>query len=196
LFDDLSASFVYGDSKHRAEDEVRAAVAQGLDAVMVNPAVVIGAGDHHLISGSLLIEMNRGWLPGIPPGGVCMVDVDAVVQGHLAAAERGRAGERYILGGENLSDRQVAETIADVLGKRAPVLTLPRWSLNPIAAAFDAFNRVSPWPPVVSGEQIRLMGYDIYYDSSKAVRELGYSILPFRGAVAKALRWYKEHGYL
>src|SRR5512145_914920 len=113
-FDSLSASFAYADSKHRAEALVRAAVEQGLQAVIVNPATVIGPGDHYLISGSIIVEQVHGHLPVVPPGGMCVVDVDAVVQGHLAAAAQGRPGERYILGGENLSYRQIAATIADV----------------------------------------------------------------------------------
>lgn len=195
-FDTLSTTFAYADSKHRAEAEVQRAVAKGLDAVIVNPAVVIGAGDHYLISGSIVIEMNRGRVPGNPPGGMCVVDVDAVVQGHLAAAERGRTGERYILGGENLSHRQVAEIVAEVVGRRAPALDLPRWALGPAATIVDAFNRINPRPPVVSGEQIRLSAIDFYFDSSKAAGELGLPILPFRGAVKKAFDWYQRYGYL
>ncbi len=195
-FDPISASFAYGDSKHRAEAEVLAAVDGGLSAVIVNPAVVIGAGDHNMISGSALVEFARGHVPASPPGGACMVDVDAVVQGHLAAAERGRAGERYILGGENLTHRQTAEIMASVTGRKAPRLVLPNWSLGPAAAAVDLFNRLNPRPPKVTGEQIRIMGIACYYDSSKAVRELSFALLPLRDAVEKAYRWYLEHGYV
>ncbi|HEY3228882.1 MAG TPA: NAD-dependent epimerase/dehydratase family protein, partial [Roseiflexaceae bacterium] len=97
-FDALSATFAYADSKHRAEAEVQNAVARGLDVVIVNPASVFGAGDHYLNTGRIVIEYGRGRIPVVPPGGMCVVDVDAVVRGHLLAAERGRAGERYILG--------------------------------------------------------------------------------------------------
>jgi dihydroflavonol-4-reductase len=195
-FDARSATFAYADSKHRAEEEVRRAVAQGLDAVIVNPAVVFGAGDHYMISGSALVEFCRGHVPANPPGGTCVVDVDAVVQGHLAAAERGRSGERYILGGENLSHLRLTQIMGEVIGRRAPALVLPRWALAPAAIAVDAYNRISPQPPKVSGEQLRLMALDLFFDSSKAVRELAYPLMPFRGAVEKAYRWYTEHGYL
>jgi dihydroflavonol-4-reductase len=195
-FDALSATFAYADSKHRAEAEVQNAVARGLDAVIVNPASVFGAGDHYLNTGRIVIEYGRGRIPVVPPGGMCVVDVDAVVRGHLLAAERGRAGERYILGGENLPHRQIATTIAEVAGRRAPRLIVPRGLLGPAALLIDAFNRISPWPPLVVGEQVRLSGVDFYFDSSKAARELGYPIMPFREAVEKAYRWYKAHGYL
>jgi dihydroflavonol-4-reductase len=195
-FDALSATFAYADSKHRAEAEVRSAVARGLDVVIVNPASVFGAGDHYLNTGRIVIEYGRGRIPVVPPGGMCVVDVEAVVRGHVLAAERGRSGERYILGGENLSHRQIAATVAEVAGRRAPRLVVPRGLLGPAAVLLDSVARISPWTPPVSGEQIRLSGVDFFFDSSKAVRELGYPILPFRAAVEQAYRWYREHGYI
>ena len=114
----------------------------------------------------------------------------------VSVAERGRAGERYILGGENLTHRQVAATVAAVAGVRAPNLVVPRWLLSPAAVLVDAFSRVSPWPPPINGEQLKLSGLNFYFDSSKAMRELGYPLMPFRTAVEQAYCWYKEHGYL
>jgi len=195
-FDAQSASFAYADSKHRAEGEVYAAIERGLTAVIVNPGIVVGAGDHYLISGSIVVEYARRSVPAVPPGGACVVDVEAVVAGHLGAATRGRTGERYILGGENLTYKQIAATIVDVAGRRAPRWTIPRGLLGAAASAVDLFNRVNSRPPVVSGEQIRLSALDFFCDSSKAVRELDYPLLPFRGAVQKAYEWYREHGYL
>jgi len=195
-FDRISATFVYADSKHRAEAEVYRAIERGLDAVIVNPAAVIGAGDHHLISSSTVVEFARRNVPAVPAGGMCVADVAAVVHGHLAAAERGRVGERYILGGENLTHRQLAEIIVGLAGRPIPRFTIPRWALGPAAVAVDAFNRVSHRPPVVNGEQIRLSGVDFFFDSSKAVRELGYPLMPTCGAIEKAYIWYREHGYL
>jgi len=195
-FDRVSATLTYPDSKHRAEAHVQSAVARGLDAVIVNPASVFGAGDHYLNTGRIVIEYGRGRIPVVPPGGMCVVDVDAVAQGHLLAAERGCAGERYILGGENLSHLAIATTIAEVSGARAPRLVLPRGLIGPAAAALDAFIRISPWAPPLNGEQLWLSGIDFYFDSRKAVRELGYPLLPFRGAIEQAVRWYRDHGYL
>ncbi len=195
-FDALSATFAYADSKHRSEAEVQRAVAQGLDAVVVNPGVVIGAGDQNLISGSIITEFYRGHVPAVPPGGMCIADVDAVVQGHMAAAERGRPGERYILGGDNLSHREIMAILGEVLGRRPPALTLPGWVLGPAACVVDAFNRLNPRPPIVNGDQIRLGAIGFYFDSSKAIRELGYSLMSSRGAIEKAYHWYASHGYL
>jgi len=195
-FDSASASFVYANSKHLAEQEVYRAIDQGLNAVIVNPAAVIGPGDHHLISSSTVVEFARRNVPAVPAGGMCVADVAAVVHGHLAAAERGRVGERYILGGENLTHRQLAEIIVGLAGRPIPRFTIPGWVLGPAAAAVDLYNRLSPRPPVVNGDQIRVGGVNFFFDSSKAVRELGYPLLPAAAAVEKAYVWYREHGYL
>lgn len=195
-FDPLSASFAYADSKYRAEEVVRKAVAAGLDAVIVNPAAVIGPGDHNLITGSIIVEYARRPLPFVTPGGLCVADVQAVVEGHILAAQRGRTGHRYILGGENLSHQHIAHVVTEVAGRQPPRWTLPPWILLPTALAVDAVNRILPLQPVVSGEQIRLSAFNAFYDSSKAVRELGYRLLPFRPAVERAYAWYRQHGYL
>jgi dihydroflavonol-4-reductase len=195
-FDRRSAGFAYADSKRRAEEEVQRTIAKGLQGVIVNPATVIGAGDYRMAAGSVLVLAARGAMLALPPGGLCLVDLEAVVQGHIAAAEHGRVGERYILGGENLSIRQAAATVAEVVGRPAPRLVVPHWLLEPIALAVDAVNCVRRSPATVSGEQIRLSGLNHFYDSGKAVRELGYPLMPFRGAVEKAFHWYREHGHL
>jgi dihydroflavonol-4-reductase len=194
-FDPRSSRFAYAHSKHLAEREVQQAIKLGLQAVIVNPAVVIGPGDHNLISGSLIVEMARRGLPACPPGGVCMVDIDAVVQGHLAAAARGRVGERYILGGENLTYRKITAIISDVVGGRAPAWTLPAWVMPPAATALDVLNRFVP-RPIASGDQLRLSAHRVFFDSGKAIAELGYPILPFRRAAERAYHWYVENGYL
>ena len=194
-FDRLSATFAYADSKRRAEAVVQEMVARGLSAVIVNPVVVIGAGDHYLNAGSLVIAYSKGRIPAVPPGGICVADVDAVTHGHLAAAACGRAGERYILGGENLSYMQVAATIAAVAGARRPRLVVPAGLLSLLAPLVDIYNRVSR-KPQLSGEQLRLSRFSFFFDSGKAVCELGYPLLPFRGAVEKALAWYRANGYL
>ncbi len=196
LFDRNSARLAYGDSKHRAEEAVQRLVKLGLDVVIVNPAAVFGPGDHHLISGSMIVELARHSLPVVPPGGVCVVDVNAVVRGHIAAAERGRAGERYILGGENLTHREIAEVICAVVGRSAPRWLIPGWILPPAAAAIDLYNRIAPGPPLFSGDQTRLSAANMFFDSSKAVRELDYPMLPFRNAVERAYGWYVEHGQI
>jgi dihydroflavonol-4-reductase len=188
--------FAYGHSKYLAELEVQKVIDQGLPAVIVNPGIVIGPRDLNFVSGSIIRASVKGQLRMVPPGGSNIVHVSDVVAGHLAAAERGRVGERYILGGENLSHWEAAETVAQVTGGPGPVLTMPRWSLAPLACLVDLFNWVYPAPPLVTGQQIRLGGETFYVDNSKAVRELGLPQTPFRQAATDAYTWYREHGLL
>jgi dihydroflavonol-4-reductase len=194
-FDPREKRFAYAHSKYLAELEVYKAVKLGLEAAIVNPAVVIGPGDYNLIAGTIGIEISKRPLLVSPPGGVCMVDIDAVVDGHLTAAERGRAGERYILGGENLTYRQIVAIVSEIAGAREPLWTLPPWLLPPVAAGLDVLNRFVNHP-IATGDQLRLAAHNAFFDSGKAVAELGYRILPFRGAAERAYRWYGEHGFI
>jgi dihydroflavonol-4-reductase len=188
--------WAYGHSKHLAELEVQKAVAQGLPAVIVNPTIIIGPRDVNFVSGSLIRASLRGQLRLVPPGGSSMVHVDDVVAGQLVAAEQGRVGERYILGGENLSHWETAMIMAEVTRGARPLMVLPYWSLEPIARLVDVFNALSRRPPLVTGYQIRLGGETFYVDNSKAVREIGLPQTPFRQAVADAYAWYREHRLL
>jgi dihydroflavonol-4-reductase len=186
----------YGHSKYLAELEVGKAVEQGLPAVIVNPTIVVGPRDVNFVSGSLIRASAKGQLRVVPPGGSNMVHVDDVVSGHLAAAEIGQVGERYILGGENLSHWDAALTLNSVTGGPSPWFVLPHWSLPPLARLIDGFNAVSRRPPLLAGEQILLGGETFYVDNKKAVRELGLPQTPFRRAAADAYIWYQEHNLL
>ena len=187
----------YGHSKYLAEALAYEFVARGLEVVIVNPTVILGPKDLNLISGSLIREVHRRRVPVIPPGGVNYVDVADVVAGHIAAAERGRPGERYILGAHNLTHRQALTLIAQVMN--AP---LPRWSLHerlvePLAIGVDLFNRFWPGEPLSDGNQVRLIKYTLFFDDSKARRvfKLGPPT-PFEVSVERTWRWYLDNGYL
>jgi dihydroflavonol-4-reductase len=188
--------FPYGHSKHLAEQTVQKAIAPRLDAVVVNPTGVIGARDVHFIGGSLLREVQRGLSWFAPPGGLNWVDAETVGLGHVLAAERGRTGERYILGGENVSHRAAIETVAQVVGGRRPLLTLPRPLMSVAALLTDTLNAVWPGTPLFSGEQARLSGAEIYCDWRKAQQDLELPCIPFHAAVKRAYAWYRAHGYL
>jgi dihydroflavonol-4-reductase len=188
--------WAYGHSKHLAELEVQKAVAQGLPAVIVNPTIIVGPRDVNFVSGSLIRASVKGQLRLVPPGGSNIVHVGDVVAGQLTAAERGRVGERYILGGENLSHWEAAMIMAEVTQGARPMLVLPYWSLGPIALLVDVFNALNRQPPLVTGYQIRLGGESFYVDNSKAVRELGLPQTPFRQAAADAYAWYQDHNLL
>ena len=195
-FPDHLRWFVYGHSKHLSELEVHEAVGRGLPAVIVNPCVVLGPRDVNFVSGSLIRASVRGQLRVVPPGGSNLVHVADVVAGHIAAAERGRVGQRYILGGENLSHKAAAKILSQVTGGPPPLLTLPAWSLPALARLVDAVNRLNRKPPLVTGQQIRLGACTFYVRNDKAVRELGLPRTPLRQAAADACAWYREHGLL
>jgi dihydroflavonol-4-reductase len=197
IFNLSPAQYAYGHSKHLAEEVVHEFVARGLDVVIVNPAVILGPRDLNMISGSVILAVYRRQVPVIPPGGVNYVDVSDVVAGHIAAAERGRTGERYILGAHNLTHCQAVTTIAQVVGVAPPRLQVPGIVLGPLAVAFDLFNRVWPGEPLTDGNQVRLMKHRVFYDTSKAQRELELGPpIPFPASVERTFRWYQKNDYL
>jgi dihydroflavonol-4-reductase len=188
--------FRYGHSKHLAEQAVRDAIERGLDAVIVNPALVMGTRDVHFVGGSVLREAGRGLLWFAPPGGANWVDAETASLGHVLAAERGRTGERYILGGENLSHWETMNIAAKVVGGPGPRGTLPRPVIGIVALLADGINSVWPGTPLFSGEQARLSRAKLYCDCQTAQQELGLPCTPFRVAVERAHAWYRARGYI
>jgi dihydroflavonol-4-reductase len=187
--------FCYGHSKHLAEQAVQDAIERGLDAVIVNPALVMGTRDIHFVGGSVLREARRGLLWFAPPGGANWIDADTAGLGHVLAAERGRTGERYILGGENLSHWEAMNIAAQAVGGPSPKIVLPHALVGMVALIVDGFNRVWPGTPLFSGEQVRISRTELYCDCQKAHQELGLPLTPFRVAVERAHAWYQAHGY-
>jgi dihydroflavonol-4-reductase len=170
-------------------------VRQGLDVVIVNPAVVVGAGDLNRISGAALLAAARGALWAAPSGGLNAVHIDDVVAGHLAAMQTGRTGERYILGGENMPHREFLGLAAAYAGRPAPRLVVPGGLLRAAAGPLGALGRLATLP--ISGEALRRAGYYFYYDTLKSRLELGLGeARPVRLAVTEALDWYRERGEL
>jgi dihydroflavonol-4-reductase len=187
--------FLYGSSKAQAEQVAAGFVARGLEVVTVNPAVIIGPRDVHLISGSIIVEASRHWIPVYPPGGVCVIDVADVCAAQISAAERGRPGERYILGGENLWYRDLFGVVCDAVGRRRPALRLPRPVMRAAASGIGA-GRALGLPLPVDEDQARLSAETMWFDSSKARRELGLATRPFAEAARRTVEWYKMHQYL
>ncbi len=196
VFDARSRQMAYSDSKRLGEIEVHKAIGQGLNAVIVNPAQVMGPGDHGLYMGNIFKSSKRGTFTAVPIGGLCVVNVRAVVMGLIAAADKGRCGERYILGGENLTYMEIASILANLVGSTPPRYIVPNWVLKPTAIIVDVFNRVTRIPATICGEHVRLGADFLYYDSSKAQAELDFPILPFSDAAQQAYDWYRANGYL
>jgi dihydroflavonol-4-reductase len=182
----------YGYAKHCAEELVLGACTAGMDALILNPAAVIGAGDKNLVASAIVYHMGRGTRPPIPPGGLNVVHVDDVIDGFLAAMERGRAGERYILGGENIRFEDFLQTIAAVVGSAPLRLRLPNWVLHNLAGAVDMLQPLLHLP--VRGHLLRMVGRYFYYDINKMQTELG--VTPRRTtlmAIQAAHDWYASN---
>ncbi len=188
--------FAYGHSKWLAEELVRERVKNGQDITMVNPTGIIGKRDINWISGSILREAVHHRIPVLAQGGVNFVAVQDVVAGHIAAAEKGKAGERYILGGENLYNKDTLLMACEIVGVKPPSFMQPRWSIGPAAAILDliAFF-IGPRLPI-SGEQMRLTREFLWFDSAKAQRELNLPHTPIKQAMQECYEWYKQNKYL
>jgi len=187
--------FPYGHSKHLAEAIVREAAAEGFHALSVLPSIVIGPRDVSIICGDLVIQPARHGMPPAPPGGAGYIDVRDLAEAHIAAAARGRSGERYILSGHNLSHRELAPIVAETLGISPPRLTMPRWALGPVGAFGDVVNALGANFPI-NGQRAWLIGQNLYYDNRKAVHELGLTARPFAQSIGDTYEWYRAHGYL
>jgi dihydroflavonol-4-reductase len=187
----------YKRSKFLAEAEARSAVAAGQDVVIVSPSTPVGPWDAKPTpTGEIVLRFLRGRMPAYVDTGLNLVDVRDVAAGHLAAYERGVAGERYILGNENLTLREVLERLALIAGRPAPRLRLPRIVPLAYAALGEFVLARAGIAPDVSFESVRMAKQRMFYDSTKAVRELGLPQSSVTTALADAVRWFTEHGYL
>ena len=183
----------YGYAKYLAEQEVQRAVSQGQDVVIVNPSIVFGAGDIYRQSSSPVVQVARQKIPFITEAGLNVVHLEDVVAGHLAALEKGKRGERYILGGENLTVEALVSLIADLAGVPAPGMILPPGLVRFLSRALGAAQSFLHLPVGVS--ELRLAGYYFYYETKKAQRELGLGQpKPARQALADALDWFAGAG--
>jgi dihydroflavonol-4-reductase len=186
----------YKRSKFLAEAEVRRLVeTRKLPAVIVNPSTPIGPRDiKPTPTGRMIVEAASGRMPAFVDTGLNLVHVDDVARGHLLAEERGRVGERYILGGENLSLAEILRRIAAITGRRPPKLRLPLPVVWPVAAIAEAVGRVTGKEPLVTFDGLRMARKKMYFSAAKAERELGYRARPADEALADAVRWFRAAG--
>jgi dihydroflavonol-4-reductase len=184
----------YKQSKLLAEREVMRAVAAGADVVIVNPSTPIGPWDAKPTpTGDIIVRFMRGAMPAYVDTGLNVIDVRDVAAGHRLAYERGRTGERYILGNENLSLRELFERLASVTGRPAPRVRLPH-AIPLAVAALDelVFARLGLQPHVAL-DGVRMAKEQMFYDPSKAIRELGLPQSPVNQALADSVAWFSSH---
>ncbi len=183
----------YKRSKYLAEQEVMKLSREGLPVVIVNPSAPVGEGDvKPTPTGQVIVDFMKGRMPAYIETGMNLVDVDDVAAGHLLAMEKGRVGERYILGNKNLMLREVFEILSRLTGVNAPRIKLPRLAILPLAHINEWMARFTNIPPRIPLEGIRMAKYKMHYDCSKAVRELGFPQTPVEVALEKAVRWFKR----
>jgi dihydroflavonol-4-reductase len=187
----------YKRSKVKAERLVEELVGQGLQAVIVNPSTPIGPCDvKPTPTGRMIVEAAAGRMPAFVDTGLNMVHVDDVAAGHLLAFERGRVGERYILGGQNASLAEILSTVAALSGRRPPRVKLPRGVVMPVALASEIAARFTGREPLVTLDGLRLSKNRMYFSTAKAERELGYRARPYAEGIKDAIAWFRQAGYL
>jgi dihydroflavonol-4-reductase len=186
----------YKRSKYLAEQEVLTFARQGFPVVIVNPSAPVGAGDvKPTPTGQVIVDFMKHRMPAYIETGMNIVDVDDVAAGHLLAMEKGRLGERYILGCKNLMLKEVFDILSQLTGVKAPSLRLPRSLVLPLAYVNQWMADLTGQAPRIPLEGVKMAKYRMHYDCSKALRELGIPQTPPETALEKAVRWFRDHRY-
>jgi dihydroflavonol-4-reductase len=193
--DDMQGA--YKRSKFLAEQAVRQAASGGFPAVIVNPTAPVG--DHDVKptpTGKIVVDYLAGAMPAYLETGLNIVDAEDVAEGHVLALERGRQGERYILGAENLTLRQIFETLARISGVRAPKLRIPYPVAYAAGLASTGWACLTGSQPRAPLDGVRMARKKMWVSHAKAARELGFSPAPAEAALAKAVGWFRTNGYV
>lgn len=185
----------YKRSKYLAEHAVREKAAElGFPVVTVNPSTPIGPGDYRPTpTGRIIVDAARGRMPAYVDTGLNIVHVDDVAEGHLLARDAGRPGERYILGGFDLSLKDILAMVATLCGGKPPSVRLPRAAVYPVAIVAELLARFGGPEPLVTRDELRMAKKHMYFSSRKAEAELGFRARPAEAAVADALAWFRAH---
>jgi dihydroflavonol-4-reductase len=195
VFEDIVGD--YKRSKYLAERAVRELCARGLPCVIVLPSTPIGPRDvKPTPTGKIVVDFLAGRMPGYVETGLNLIDVEDCAEGHLLALERGRPGERYILGNENLTLREILGALADLSGLAAPRFRVPYALAFAAGACSTLFARATGGTPGIPLDGVRMSRKTMFFDASRAVRELGLPQTPAREALRKAALWFAKEGYV
>jgi dihydroflavonol-4-reductase len=195
--DEESVIGAYKKSKLVAERLVERLAGEGLPVVIVSPSTPIGPRDiKPTPTGRIIVEAANGRMPAFVDTGLNLVHVDDVAQGHLLALDKGRIGENYILGGEDVRLRDMLAFIAPLVGRRPPRVRLPRAPLYPLAFGAEAFARLSGKEPFLTVDALKMSKYLMYFSSAKAKAELGFQARPFARGIEDAISWFRQAGYI
>ncbi len=192
----LKYNIAYSDSKHFGEIQVEKAVERGLDVVIINPASVVGQRDVYSHFGVLLRILRGKKIVPYVPGGMCVVGVEDVVAGEIAALKSGRTGERYILGSENISFKELFRKIGEVVGASAPNVYIPIWAASIAASWLESLSNMTGKPPVLTKAHVVGATLPHYFSFGKAKRELGFEPHPIMDAIRESYKWYLENNLM
>jgi dihydroflavonol-4-reductase len=192
---DYPKGTVYERSKQRAEELVLGEARAGIEVVIVNPSSVYGPGPWAAAGlDSGIRDAIRGRLPAAPPGGMTLVHVDDVADGHLAALEQGRPGERYILGDGFATMREIIEVVVDEAGRGRVPRTLPTPLARLLAGGGEAISRIIRRPPLLGRGQLHFLLWQARVNNAKAREELGVEFRPWEQGIRETVRWMAEEG--
>ncbi len=182
----------YFRAKRAAELESFRYLERGLPIIYVYPTFCIGPGDEYISSSRLIVDFLNGKIPAAAPGGFNVIDVRDTVRGLRLGYEKGKIGEKYIVGGTNISYKKFLKELANLTGKKPPRLVIPASILKYSGLIFDNLMKN---PPVDYGTGL-MAGYYWYYEDSKARNQLGHTSRPLRESLQDAVEWFKKHGYI
>jgi dihydroflavonol-4-reductase len=187
----------YKRSKFLAEAEALNAARSGVPVVIVNPTAPVGPGDWKPTpTGRIVVDFLNGKMPAYVDTGLNVVNVEDVAAGHLLAAAKGRVGERYILGARNMTLKQILNALAAITGRPAPRVRLPHALALAAGFADEWFSRLRGREPQIPIEGVKMSRHRMFVASEKAEKELGYQAGPVEAGLERAVRWYREHGYV
>jgi len=187
----------YKRSKFLAELEAIKAASAGVPVVIVNPTAPVGPGDWKPTpTGRIVVDFLNGKMPAYVDTGLNVVPVEDVAAGHLLAAEKGRIGERYILGARNMTLKQILDALAQITGRPAPRMKMPHAVALAAGYADQWISRLTGREPQIPVEGVKMSRHRMFVESDKAERELGYEPSSVEAALERAVRWYEEHGYI
>jgi dihydroflavonol-4-reductase len=187
----------YKRSKFLAEQVAVEAVSAGLPVVIVNPTAPVGPWDWKPTpTGRIILDFLKGKMPAYVDTGLNVAPVEDIAAGHLLAAEKGRVGERYILGGRNMTLKQILDALSAITGRPAPRLRLPHAVALAAGYADQWFSRLAGREPQIPVEGVKMSRHRMFVESDKAARELGYIPSSVEAALGRAVSWYEQHGYL
>jgi dihydroflavonol-4-reductase len=187
----------YKRSKWLAEKEVLDAAKKGFPAIVAMPTTPVGPGDWKPTpTGKIILDFLNGKMPGYVETGLNFVGVEECAAGHLLVAEKGKVGERYLLGGENLTLKQLLDTLAKITGLPAPRMKIPHGVALGVAYASTAFSRLIGKEPQIPVEGVKIARHMMFVDCTRAQRELGFQGGPVAAALERAVRWYEANGYI